>query len=350
MIEVENVSKLYPNEKGVSEISFSLKKGEILGLLGPNGAGKTTTMRIITGYLYPSGGSVRVGGYDLFEQPLAVRRQIGYLPEIPPLYPEMNVQGYLEFVAGLKGVPKQAVAKETARVVEITGLGDVRFQLIGSLSKGYKQRTGLAQALLNSPPVLILDEPTVGLDPKQIIEIRNLIKSLAQEHTVILSSHILPEVNMICERVIIMDQGRLVAMDTPEGLSHQINKGQRVEIEVRGEREAITGLLQSIPELNDWSYGGEVKNPWGTEAQPNHKYIVTSQSPSDLRARLFSAFAQAKLTILEMRSANLSLEEIFLRLTTQEHVEEGQAPGQAEERPEASAAGAERSSKGGNGE
>lgn len=350
MIEVEQVSKVYPNQKGVSEISFSLEKGEILGLLGPNGAGKTTTMRIITGYLYPSSGTVRVGGYDLFDHPRAVRRQIGYLPELPPLYPEMTVRDYLAFVARLKGVKKQAVTTEIGRVVEITGLGDVRSQLIGSLSKGYKQRVGLAQALLNSPPVLILDEPTVGLDPKQIIEIRNLIKSLAQEHTVILSSHILPEVNMICERVIIMDQGRLVAMDTPEGLSHQINKGQRVEIEVQGEREATAGLLRSIPEINDWSYVGEAKNPWGTEAQSSHKYIITSQSPSDLRERLFSAFAQAKLIILEMRSANLSLEEIFLRLTTQENVEDGQVPGQAEERPEASAAGAERSSKGGNGQ
>lgn len=320
MIEVENISKLYPNKKGISEISFSLEKGEILGLLGPNGAGKTTTMRIITGYLYPSSGSVRVGGYDLFDHPQTVRRHIGYLPEIPPLYPEMNVQGYLEFVARLKGVQKQAVAKETERVVEVTGLGDVRSQLIGSLSKGYKQRVGLAQALLNSPPVLILDEPTVGLDPKQIIEIRNLIKSLAQEHTVILSSHILPEVNMICERVVIMDQGRLVAMDTPEGLSHQINQGQRVEIEVKAEEKAVAALLKQISEIDNWSYQGEIKNPWGTK--PSHRYLISSQSASDLRESLFSAFAEAKLAILEMRSANLSLEEIFLRLTTQENMGE----------------------------
>lgn len=355
MIEVENVSKLYPNKKGISEISFSLEKGEILGLLGPNGAGKTTTMRIITGYLYPSSGTVRVGGYDLFDHPQTVRRHIGYLPEIPPLYPEMSVLGYLEFVARLKGLGKQAVAKEIGRVVEVTGLGNVRSQLIGSLSKGYKQRVGLAQALLNSPPVLILDEPTVGLDPKQIIEIRNLIKSLAREHTVILSSHILPEVNMICKRVVIMDQGRLAAMDTPEGLSHQINQGQRVEIEVKAEEDTVAALLNRIPGIDSWSYQGESKNPWGTG--PNHRYLIMSQSASDLRESLFSAFAEAKLAILEMRSANLSLEEIFLRLTTKENMgedlaqvdEDSHAPGGNGPKTGAAAAGGQRT-EGGNGQ
>ncbi len=315
MIEIEDLTKIYPNQKGVRNISFSVARGEIAGLLGPNGAGKTTAMRMITGYLYPTRGTVRVGGRDLFEDPLGVRRQIGYLPETPPLYPEMSVIGYLRFTALLKGVPKAEVNRETGRVMDLTGLGGVREQLIGSLSKGYKQRVGLAQALLNSPPVLILDEPTVGLDPKQIIEIRNLIAGLAQEHTVILSSHILPEVNLICNKIVIIAQGQLVAIDTPDGLTRQLSGGQRVEIEAKGPLPEIETLLGSIGSIAAWApleAGPDRKNG------DKHRFRIESQTPGDIREALFYAFAAAGTPLLEIRSASLTLEEIFLQLTTTE--------------------------------
>lgn len=318
MIEVTNLTKIYPNQKGVRGVSFRVAKGEILGLLGPNGAGKTTIMRMITGYLYPTGGTVKIGDYDIYEHPLAVKKQIGYLPENPPLYPEMTVAGYLRFAACLKGAAKSRVNHEVDRVIELTGLNGVRPQLIGSLSKGYKQRVGLAQALLLSPPVLILDEPTTGLDPKQIIEIRNLIKSLAQEHTVILSSHILPEVNMICGRVVIIDGGNLVAIDTPEGLARQLEQEQRVEIEAKGAPPEIESLIQAIPHIKTWSYLGPRKSTVGDE---NHRYQITGQVKEDIRETLFRAFAGSSIPLLEMHLVNLSLEEVFLRLTTSEMAE-----------------------------
>jgi ABC-2 type transport system ATP-binding protein len=318
MIEVSNLAKIYPNQKGIKGISFQVAKGEIVGLLGPNGAGKTTTMRVITGYLYPTRGTVKVGDYDIYDDPREARRQIGYLPENPPLYPEMTVQGYLQFTARLKGVKKSGLNPEVTRVVELTGLEDVRHQLIGSLSKGYKQRVGLAQALLNSPPVLILDEPTAGLDPKQIIEIRNLIKGLAQEHTVVLSSHILPEVNMICGRVAIIDQGRLVAVDTPEGLAGQLKSGQKIEVEAKGSREEIEKLLQSVDGVQNLSYLGPRKDRGGNES---HGFGLESQQEGDIRELLFKSFAKAKTPLLEIHSINLSLEDIFLQLTTTENME-----------------------------
>lgn len=311
MIEVSNITKIYPNQRGVKNINFAVAKGELLGLLGPNGAGKTTIMRMITGYLYPTRGTIKVGGCDLFDDPLGVRKQIGYLPEIPPIYPEMSVLDYLKFAARLKGVKKSNLTAETNRVMELTGLEQVRWQLIGSLSKGFRQRVGLAQALLNSPPVLILDEPTVGLDPKQIIEIRNLISNLAHEHTVILSSHILPEVNLICNRVVIIDQGQLVAIDTPAGLARQLREGQKVEITVKGSRPEIEPVLKNVKELREWSF---------LETLPDNacRFLVQSETEGNLQELLFKTFAKADLPLLEMRAVNLSLEEIFLRLTTEE--------------------------------
>lgn len=317
MIEVSNLTKVYPNQKGVRDISFNVAKGEIMGLLGPNGAGKTTTMRLITGYLCPNSGSIKVGDYDIADDPVEVRRQIGYMPENPPVYPEMTVAAYLRFAARLKGVKKDGLAKEIDRVVELTNLGGVLPQLIGSLSRGYKQRVGLAQALLNTPPVLIFDEPTIGLDPKQIIEMRNLIKALAQEHTVILSSHILPEVNMICNKVAIIAQGRLVAVDTPEGLSRQLNSGQKIKLEAKGTKEAIEKVLGSIPKLSDVLYIG----PGKSGAQESHCFTVQSGEEGDIREDIMQAFAVAKVLILEMHTLNLSLEEIFLQLTTSESEE-----------------------------
>lgn len=311
MIEVSNLTKIYPNQRGVKNINFSVAKGELLGLLGPNGAGKTTIMRMITGYLYPTHGTVKVGGCDIFEDPLGVKRQVGYLPENPPIYHDMSVIGYLKFTARLKGVQKGSVNAETDRVIGLTGLGSVRQQLIGSLSKGYKQRVGFAQALLNSPPVLILDEPTVGLDPKQIIEIRNLIKDLAHEHTVVLSSHILPEVNLICNKVVIIAQGQLVAIDTPAGLAQQLNNGQRLEIEAKGLQPDIEKILKSINEIKEWSF-------LETGQEANCRFLIQGLSNGNLQERLFKAFATADIPLLELKTSNISLEEIFLQLTTDE--------------------------------
>lgn len=318
MIEVSKLAKIYPNQRGIKGISFNVAQGEIVGLLGPNGAGKTTTMRVMTGYLYPTSGTVKVGDYDIYDDPREVRRQIGYLPENPPLYPEMSVAGYLRFAARLKGVKKANVSREVNRVVELTGLEEVKQQLIGSLSKGYKQRVGLAQALLNSPPVLVLDEPTSGLDPKQIIEIRNLIKNLAKEHTILLSSHILPEVNMICGRVAIIDQGRLVAVDTPEGLAQKLTSGQKVEIEAKGEPAGLEKILQSVKGVQNISYLGPRKDRAGIVS---HSFEVESQQEGDIREQIFSSFAGSKVPLLELHSINLSLEDIFLELTTTESVD-----------------------------
>lgn len=321
MIEITNLTKVYPNQKGVRDISFSVAKGEIMGLLGPNGAGKTTTMRLITGYLSPNNGSIKVGEYNIADDPVEVRRQIGYMPENPPVYPEMTVAAYLRFAARLKGVNKSDMADEVGRVVELTDLGRVLPQLIGSLSRGYKQRVGLAQALLNSPPVLIFDEPTIGLDPKQIIEMRNMIKNLAQEHTVILSSHILPEVNMICSKVAIIAQGRLVAVDTPEGLSRQLNSGQKIELEAKASKEAIEKILGSLKMLSGISYNGPGKSG-SQETQESHRFTVQSEAEGDVREDIMQAFAANKVLILEMHTLNLSLEDIFLQLTTDEQSEE----------------------------
>ncbi len=311
MIEVSNLTKIYPNQRGVKNINFNVAKGELLGLLGPNGAGKTTIMRMITGYLYPTHGTIKIGECDIFDNPLGARRQVGYLPETPPIYPDMSVIGYLKFAARLKGVKKETIKTEIDRVIGLTGLGAVRQQLIGSLSKGYKQRVGLAQSLLNSPPVLILDEPTVGLDPKQIIEIRNLIKNLAHEHTVVLSSHILPEVNLVCNKVVIIAQGQLVAINTPAGLAQQLNNGQRLEIEAKGLQQDIEKILKSIEEIKEWSF-------LGTRQEANCSFLIQGHANTGLQEILFKAFAAVNIPLLELKTSNISLEEIFLQLTTEE--------------------------------
>src|SRR5690349_1201789 len=228
-------------------MSFQVERGEILGFLGPNGAGKTTTMRIITGYMPATEGTVKVDGFDVFESPLEVRRRIGYLPENPPLYSEMSVAGYLRFVAKIKAVPGPNIENEITRVMEKVSITDVRDRIIAKLSKGYKQRVGIAQALLNDPPVLILDEPTIGLDPKQIHEVRELIKELAGKHTMVLSTHILPEVEQTCNRVIIIDKGKIVAVDTPQNLRSQGQGGERISLEVEGPSGEVVSKLRSVP-------------------------------------------------------------------------------------------------------
>lgn len=311
MIEVEHLTKSYGASRAVNDISFKVERGEILGFLGPNGAGKTTTMRILTGYLPASSGSVRVAGFDVFEQSMEVRRHIGYLPETPPLYPEMTVRGYLEFVARIKGVPAVDIARRVDEALRLATITDRASELIKRLSRGYRQRVGIAQAIVHNPDVVILDEPTVGLDPKQIIEVRKLIKGLAKDHTVILSTHILPEVSMTCDRVVIINKGRIVAVDTPENLTSQIEGGERVRLEVRGDAERLRSALDALEGLERIELEPE------NEKGAIHA-TVESVKGLDLRPKIAASVVNAGLELIELRGVNLSLEDIFLQLTTEE--------------------------------
>jgi ABC-2 type transport system ATP-binding protein len=310
MITVENLTKRYPNKTAIESVSFSVEKGEILGFLGPNGAGKTTTMRIITGYMPATEGTVRVDNHDVFEKPLEVRRRIGYLPENPPLYPEMNIVGYLRFVAKIKGVPKASLDDEVTRVMEKVNLTDVKERIISKLSKGYKQRVGLAQALLNDPPVLILDEPTIGLDPKQIHEVRELIKELAGNHTVVLSTHILPEVEQTCHRVIIIERGKIIAVDTPQNLRFQLQGAERVTMEIEGPVGDIVPALKAMPGVMDVRVIAENNG--------RSRFQVEGELQKDIRSDLARTVVQSGWGLLELQSSTMSLEDIFLKLTTAE--------------------------------
>ena len=312
MITVENLTKRYASKTAIEGMSFKVEKGEILGLLGPNGAGKTTTMRIITGYMPASDGSVRVDGYEVFDNPLDVRRRIGYLPENPPLYLEMTVAGYLRFVAKIKGVPKDRLDSEVKRVMERVNITDVQERIIAKLSKGYKQRVGLAQALVNDPPVLVLDEPTIGLDPKQIHEVRELIKELAGNHTVVLSTHILPEVEQTCHRVIIIDHGKIVAVDTPHNLRYQLQGAERVFVEVQGPGNEIMSKLKAMPGVMDVSQVGE--------SDGRYRFQIEGELHKDIRSELARAIVQNGWGLLELHAVSMSLEDIFLKLTTAEEV------------------------------
>lgn len=311
MIEVENLVKDYGNHHAVKGISFTVGEGQIVGLLGPNGAGKSTTMNIMTGYISSTSGVVKIGEYDILEQPLKAKKLIGYLPEIPPLYEEMTVEEYLEFVCSLKGIRKKKEKKENiAEVEEAVKISDVKSRLIKNLSKGYKQRVGLAQALIGNPPLLILDEPTVGLDPNQIIEIRALIKKLGEKHTIILSSHILSEVNAICDYVLIIDKGKLVAEDTPENLSEHFADKNRILLSVKGEKEAIEEALQASEYIDSYEVTGENNGVLDVTAE--------AATQEDIRDALFFEFADKKLPIIKMETETLSLEEVFLKLTGKE--------------------------------
>ncbi len=310
MIEVENLTKVYNQHRAVDGISFRVEKGEILGFLGPNGAGKTTTMRILTCYMPATEGTARVAGYDVFEESIDVRRRIGYLPESPPLYPEMTVNSYLNFVARIKGVPSARRRSSVDDVMQKCSIGDVGRRIIGKLSKGYKQRVGLAQALLNNPEVLILDEPTIGLDPKQIFEVRSLIKNLAGEHTVVLSTHILPEVSMTCSRVVIIDRGKVVAQDTPQGLTNQMKGAERIALQIDGPREAVLEKLRSID--------GVLSVQAGDGQGPAADYTVECRLESDLRSALAQAVVSQGWGLLELRGISLSLEDVFINLVTRE--------------------------------
>jgi len=311
VIEVDHLTKVYNGRRAVDDISFKVERGEILGLLGPNGAGKTTTMRILTCYMPSTEGTARIAGYDVFDESLEVRRRIGYLPENPPLYPEMSVASYLHFVAKIKGASSAGRAATVDEVMEKCSIGDVRDRIIAKLSKGYKQRVGLAQALLNNPEVLILDEPTIGLDPKQISEVRALIKSLAGNHTVILSTHILPEVSMTCGRVVIINKGKVVAMDTPEGLTRQVSGAERITLMVDGPRDAVRDRLSEIPGVISVA-AGEGEGP------PPCRFTVECALNTDLRRDLAQAVVQHGWGLLELTGASLSLEDVFINLITKE--------------------------------
>jgi ABC-2 type transport system ATP-binding protein len=313
VIEVEHLSKVFSGRRAVDDVSFKVGKGEVLGFLGPNGAGKTTTMRILTCYMPSTEGTARVAGYDVFDQSIEVRRRIGYLPENPPLYPEMTVDSYLNFVAKIKGARSNLRKSQVDEAIGKCNIGDVRNRIIGKLSKGYKQRVGLAQALLNNPEVLILDEPTIGLDPKQIHEVRSLIKNLASTHTVILSTHILPEVSMTCNRVVIINKGKVVAMDTPEGLAHQMKGAERVSLTVDGPMEAVRENLLGMDGVLS------VQAESSKENQAN--YTVECRLDSDLRQELAKMVVSQGWGLLELRGISMSLEDVFINLTTQEQHE-----------------------------
>jgi len=311
LIEVDHLTKSYGKNLAVNDISFTVGKGEILGFLGPNGAGKTTTMRILTGYLPATSGSARIAGFDVFEQSMEVRRRIGYLPEIPPLYTDMSVNGYLEFVGRIKGVQSADLSKQVERSLELANLTQKKDELIKRLSRGFKQRVGIAQAIVHNPDVVILDEPTVGLDPKQIIEVRKLIKGLAGEHTIILSTHILPEASQTCDRVVIINKGRIAAVDTPENLTTQLKGAERVQIEVKGEEEPLREAIEQVE--------GVTKLDVSTLDSSQHlKAIVESEPGIDLRGKLATAVIAKGLELFELRAVSLSLEDIFLQLTTEE--------------------------------
>jgi ABC-2 type transport system ATP-binding protein len=314
LIEVIDVTKRYGRHVILNKINFTVDKGEVLGFLGPNGAGKSTTMNIITGYISATEGQVKVDGIDMLEHPEKVKKKIGYLPEIPPLYPEMTVEEYLRFVCDIKKVSGPKREESLKRVMDTVRISDVKERLIKNLSKGYRQRIGIAQAIIGDPEVLILDEPTVGLDPNQIIEIRNLIKELGKKHTIILSSHILPEVSAICGRVLIINKGQIVAEGTPEELSQQFNYSSKILLRIKGDGEEAVKTIQGIENVVS------VVNQ-GVKEDNTVDILVESKKGVDIREQIFNAMSFANLPIYMMKPMNLTLEDIFAQVTTHEEVE-----------------------------
>ena len=312
MIEVEELTKTFGSHTAVEGLTFTADQGEILGFLGPNGAGKTTTMRILTCFFPPTSGKARVAGYDCFEESLEVRKRIGYLPESVPLYRDMTVQRYLAFVAGVKGMSHKEISRGVTQVMGDCGIEGVADRPIGDLSKGFRQRVGLAQALVNDPDVLILDEPTVGLDPKQIREIRKLIKELAGRRTIILSTHILPEVSMVCDRIVIVNNGRLVAVDTPKNLTSRLRTSSRMVMRINGPAAEIIKTLNNVQGVKN------VKQTPDTIASEGHDFIVELTEGTDARKTLPPIIIGKQWDLIEMRSVEMSLEEVFIKLVTQE--------------------------------
>jgi ABC-2 type transport system ATP-binding protein len=311
MIEVEQLSKSYGPIKAIEDISFVVEKGEILGFLGPNGAGKSTTMRILTCFMPPTSGTARVAGYDIFKDSLQVRRRLGYMPENAPLYTDMPVASFLKCVGEIKGLSRGERLRQVAQVMDDCGLSQVQSRYIGKLSKGYRQRVALAQALIGNPEVLVLDEPTIGLDPRQIIDIRQLIKGLAGQKTVILSSHILPEVSMTCQRVIIINRGRLVAVDTPENLTTKLQKLPRLLVRVEAPAADLIRVLGAVPGVQtvkqDGVQGGEVVT-----------CVVESEKDRDVRKEVAATVVRQNWGLLELRPVDLTLEDVFVSLVTEE--------------------------------
>lgn len=310
MIEVKDLVKKYGSHLAVDHLSFTLESGKIYGFLGPNGAGKSTTMNIMTGYLGATQGSVLIDGHDILKEPEEAKKHIGYLPELPPLYMDMTVQEYLEFAAELKKLPKEKRESDISEVMKLTRLQDVSDRLIKNLSKGYKQRVGLAQAILGFPEIIILDEPTVGLDPKQIIEIRELIRTLSKKHTVILSSHILAEVREVCDYILIISKGKLVASDTPENLELLRNGASSLELEVKAAPETARAILSTIDDIDTMEMHSENENLTRVKLE--------TKNGADIREAVFYAFAEEKCPLLEMKTAKASLEDIFMELTQKE--------------------------------
>jgi ABC-2 type transport system ATP-binding protein len=311
LIQVESVTKKYGQRIAVDHLDFLVNKGEILGFLGPNGAGKSTTMNIITGYLSATEGSVKLDGHDILEEPQEVKRQIGYMPEQPPLYMEMTVGSYLSFVADIKGVARSRRRENIDKAMERTMITDIRGRLIKNLSKGYKQRVGLSQALIGTPPVLILDEPTIGLDPQQIIETRNLIRELGKEHTIILSSHILPEVQAVCTRVLIINRGKIVASDTPENLSRGLVGDNRLTLRVAAPERDVLAVVRGVADV-------VTASALGSREPDTVDVVVEAEKEKDIRRAVFNALARAGYPILMMKTMDLTLEDIFLNLITEE--------------------------------
>lgn len=313
MIEVSHLTKRYGKHLAVNDLSFTVDSGQILGLLGPNGAGKSTTMNILTGYLSATEGQVLIGGVDILADPIAAKKKIGYLPELPPLYMEMTVQEYLSFVCDLKGVTKFK-NNQISEVCEHVRITHVRDRLIKNLSKGYRQRVGLAQALINNPELIVLDEPTVGLDPKEIIEICNLIKMIGKTHTVIFSSHILSEVQSVCDRIVVINRGNLIANDTPENLYKSLSQANKLMLRVMGPEDEVQQLLESVK-------GVTVVNRLGQKEPDTYDYTLETDGTTDIRADMFRALAKQDWPLLSLRGSEVSLEDIFLELTRESEVQ-----------------------------
>ncbi len=309
MIEVAALTKQFPAVTAVDNISFEVPEGEIVGFLGPNAAGKTTTMRILTGFMPATSGKARVAGYDVFEQSLEARRNVGYLPENVPLYGEMRVSEYLAFRARLQGVPRKAMKDRISSVMERCGVVEVKRDVIGRLSKGYRQRVGLAGAIVHDPKILILDEPTLGLDPNQVRQVRALIRELGQKHTILLSTHILPEVEMVCSRVIIINEGKIVTEETMDNLKARFRKGAAITLEVAGPGEQIKAALEKVP--------GVRKVAW-QEKGPRHSFVVEPSEGKDVREEVFKTVTGRGWVMTEMSTRRTSLEDIFARVTAAE--------------------------------
>lgn len=327
MIEVKNLVKRYGDHMAVDHLSFHVDKGQIYGFLGPNGAGKSTTMNIMTGYIASTEGEVLIDGHNILEEPEKAKKCIGYLPEQPPLYFDMTVGEYLKFAADLKKIPKNERKDQVEDVMEMVGITQMKDRLIKNLSKGYKQRVGLAQAILGYPDIIILDEPTVGLDPKQIIEIRSLIKKLSEKHTIILSSHILSEISAVCDYVMIINHGKLVASDTTENLEKMTLGSNTLELTVKGTKDAVESLLEGMEEIQSLEWNSKEKS----EEDGTVSFTIKTEEKVDIREKLFYMMADNKMPILNMHSTKISLEDVFLELTENEKDDEKKTPEEIDE-------------------